>query len=95
MGWGGTVSELEKASVAQSCLTLCNPMDCSPPGFSAHEIFTQGRIQAWRNHSLLQGDLPGPGIEPGSPNLHNIIGQLYSNIKEIKKQVKPAKSLSA
>ena len=23
-------------SVAQSCLTLCNPMDCSPPGFSVH-----------------------------------------------------------
>ena len=24
--------------VAQSCLTLCNPMDCSPPGFSVHGI---------------------------------------------------------
>ena len=23
-------------SVAQSCLTVCNPMDCSPPGSSAH-----------------------------------------------------------
>ena len=26
----------------QSCLTLCDPMDCSPPGFSIHGIF-----QAW------------------------------------------------
>ena len=25
--------------VAQSCLTLCNPMDCSPPGSSVHGIF--------------------------------------------------------
>ena len=25
--------------VAQSCLTLCDPMDCSPPGFSVHGIF--------------------------------------------------------
>ena len=29
--------------VAQSCLTLCNPMDCSPPGSSVHGIF-QARI---------------------------------------------------
>ena len=24
--------------VAQSCLTLCDPMDCSPPGSSVHVI---------------------------------------------------------
>ena len=30
----------------QSCPTLCNPMDCSPPGFSAHGIF-QARILEW------------------------------------------------
>ena len=30
-------------SVTQSCLTLCNPMDCSPPGFSVHGI-SQARI---------------------------------------------------
>ena len=30
-------------SVAQSCLTLCDPMDCSPPGSSVHGIF-QARI---------------------------------------------------
>ena len=29
--------------VAQSCLTLCKPTDCSPPGFSVHGIF-QARI---------------------------------------------------
>ena len=28
---------------AQSCLTLCNPMDCSPPGSSVYGIF-QARI---------------------------------------------------
>ena len=31
---------------AQSCLTLCDPMDCSPPGFTVHEIF-QARILEW------------------------------------------------
>ena len=29
--------------VIQSCLTLCNPTDCSPPGSSAHR-FLQARI---------------------------------------------------
>ena len=32
--------------VAQSCPTLCHPLDCSPPGFSAHGIF-QTRIMEW------------------------------------------------
>ena len=53
--------------VAQSCPTLCNPMDCTTPGSSVHEIF-QARILEW----LLfpsPGDLPNPGIEPGSPAL--------------------------
>ena len=27
-------------SVAKSCLTLCNPRDCSPPGFSVRGIFS-------------------------------------------------------
>ena len=33
-------------SVAPLCLTLCNPMDCSPPGFSVHGIL-QARILEW------------------------------------------------
>ena len=30
----------------QSCPTLCDPMDCSPPGSSVHEIL-QARILEW------------------------------------------------
>ena len=33
-------------SVSQSCLALCNSMDCSPPGSSAHGIL-QARILEW------------------------------------------------
>ena len=33
-------------SVGQSCPTLCNPMDCGPPGSSVHEIL-QARILEW------------------------------------------------
>ena len=32
--------------VSQSCLTLCDPMDCSPPGSSVHGII-QARILQW------------------------------------------------
>jgi len=35
-----------ESEVAQSCPTLCNPMDCSPPGSSVHGIF-QARILEW------------------------------------------------
>ena len=35
-----------ESEVAQSCLTLSDPMDCSPPGSSVHGIF-QTRISEW------------------------------------------------
>ena len=33
-------------SASQSCLTLCDPMDCGPPGSSVHGIF-QARMLEW------------------------------------------------
>ena len=35
-----------ESEVAQSCLTLCDPMDCSLPGSSVHGIF-QARLLEW------------------------------------------------
>ena len=35
-----------ESEVAQSCLTLRNPMDCSLPGSAAHGIF-QARVLEW------------------------------------------------
>ena len=35
-----------ESEVAQSCLTLCDPMDCSLPGSSIHGIF-QARVLEW------------------------------------------------
>ena len=52
---------------AQSCLTACDPMDCSPPGSSIHGIF-QVRILEWLAISFSR-DLPHPGIELASPTL--------------------------
>ena len=35
-----------RAKLLQSCLTLCNPMYCSPPSSSVHGIL-QARILEW------------------------------------------------
>ena len=57
----------------QSCLTLCDPMDCNAPGSSVHGI---PRQEYWNGLPCPPpGDLPdllGPGIKPASStsNLH-------------------------
>ena len=56
-----------KGLVTQSYPTLCNPMDCSLPGFSVHGIL-QARILE-RSLFPTPGDLPHPEIEPGFPAL--------------------------
>ena len=58
---------LPRVLIAQSCPTLCNPVDCSPPGSSVHGIF-QARILESLPFPSLE-DLPDPGIEPWSPAL--------------------------
>ena len=55
-----------KCLVAQLCLTLCDPMDCSPPGSSVHGD-SPGKNTGVGCHALLQEIFPGPGIKPGSP----------------------------
>ena len=49
---------------AQSHLTLCNPLDCSPPGSSVHGIF-QARILEWVAISSSRGS-SDPGVEPAT-----------------------------
>ena len=43
-----------KVSVTQLCLTLCDPMDCRPPGSSVHGIL-QKRILEWVAIPFLRG----------------------------------------
>ena len=47
--------------VAQSCLTLIDPMDGSPPGSSVHGIF-QARVLEWGAIAFSGGDLNGKEI---------------------------------
>ena len=52
-----------ESEVAQSCPTLSDPMDCSPPGSSVHGIF-QARVLEWGAiafslEALWEGPIPG------------------------------------
>ena len=60
-----------ESEVAQSCPTLSNPMDCSPPGSSIHGIF-QARVLEWGAIAFSEGVLRGKQfdrefrrVEPG------------------------------
>ena len=61
------LSRANVVSVAQSCPTLGDPMDCSLPGSSVHGIL-QAKILEW-TAMPSSGDLPDPGMEPRSPVL--------------------------
>ena len=54
-----------KVKVAQSCLTLCDPMGCSP-----------GQNTGVGSLSLLQGVFPTQGLNPGLPHCRRILYQL-------------------
>ena len=56
--------KISESEVAQSCPTLCDPMDCSLPGSSVHGIF-QAKILVWVSHFLLQGIFLTQGSNPG------------------------------
>ena len=44
----------KESEVSQSCLTLCNPMNCSPSGSSIHGLF-QTRVLEWGTISFCTG----------------------------------------
>ena len=61
-----------KSKVAQSCPTLCDPMNCSLPGSSIHGIF-QARVLGVDWHFLLQGIFPTQGLNPGLPHYRQML----------------------
>ena len=61
-----------KVKVAQLCLILCNPMDCSLPGSSVHGIL-QARILEWVAIPFSRG-----ASQPRSPAL-----QVYSSLSQL------------
>ena len=70
--------------LAQSCLTLCNLMDCSPPGFSIYEIF-QARVLEWIAISFARGILPTQGLNPGLLHCRQMLYHLSQMLNSIYK----------
>ena len=57
------LSAAAAAKLLQSCPTLCDPMDCNPPGFSVHED-SPGKNTGVGFHAVLQGIFPTQGLNP-------------------------------
>ena len=55
--WSGIFFNMLLCLVTQSCPTLWDPMDCSPPGSSVHED-SPGKNTGVSCHALLQGIFP-------------------------------------
>ena len=67
----------ESESVSRSvCLTLSDPMDCSPPGSSVLGILCPGKNTGVGSHSLLQEIFPTQGLKPRLLNCRQILYNL-------------------
>ena len=68
---------MHACSVAQSCQTPCDPMNCRLPGFSVHGIF-RGQEYGGGLPFPPPGDLPNPGIEPAHPAAPVLEGKFFT-----------------
>ena len=64
------------AKLLSSCPTLCDPVDCSPPGSSVHGIL-QARILEWVP-CPPPGDIPNPGIKTASLRSPAVAGGFFT-----------------
>ena len=55
-----------ESEVTQACLTLCDSVDCSPPGSFVHGIL-QARILEWVAISFSRGIFPTQGLNLDLP----------------------------
>ena len=82
--------QVQFSSVAQSCLTLCDPMNCSMPGLHVHHQlleFTQTHVH-WvgdaiqPSHPLLSPSPPAP-----NPSQHQSLFQWVNSSYEVAKEM--------
>ena len=64
------------ATLLQSCLTLCDPMNCNLPVSSVHGIFFR---QYWSGLLFISpGDLSDPEFKPASLMSHTLVGMFFT-----------------
>ena len=79
-----------ESEVAQSCLTLCNPMDCSPSSSSIHGIF-QARVLEWvaiafsdmKHYKMQLSKWPDPQFKVGKKDLHSFPTRRSSDLAPV------------
>ena len=81
-------SLVQFSSVAQLCLTFCNPMNCSMPGLSVHHQlpeFTQTHVH--RVGDAIQPSYPLSSPSPPTPNpsQHQSLFQRANSLHEVAK----------
>ena len=64
------ILSVQFSSVAQSCLTLCDPMDCSKPGFPVHHQLLE--LTQTHVHQVGDGIQPSHTLLSPSPPAFNL-----------------------
>ena len=76
------------SSVAQSCLTLCNPMDCNTPGFPVHlKLLEPTQTHVYHIGDAIQPSHPLLSLSPPTFNLsqHRDLFQLVVSSHQVAK----------
>ena len=71
-------ASVQFSSVAQSCPTLCDPMNCSTPGLPVHHQlpeFTQTHVRRVRDAIQPSHPLPSPSPPAPNPSQHQSLFQ--------------------
>ena len=82
------ISSVQFSSVAQSCPTLCNPMNCSMPGLPVHHQlpeFTQTHIRRVNDAIQPSHPLSSPSPPAPNPSQHQSLFQWVNSSHEVAK----------
>ena len=79
-------SSVQFISVAQSCLTLSNPMDCSSPGFPVyHQLPELAQTHVYQVSDIIQPSHPLSSPSPSAFNLSQGLFQWVSSSHQVAK----------
>ena len=79
---------IQFSSVVQSCLTLCNPMNCNTPGFPVHHQlpeFTQTHVHRVSDAIQPSHPLSSPSSPAPNPSQHQSLFQWVNSSHEVAK----------
>ena len=82
------ISSVQFSSVTQSCLTLCDPMNCSTPGLPVHHQlseFTQTNVHRVSDAIQPSHPLSSPSPPAPNPSQHQSLFQWVNSLYEVAK----------